>query len=104
MARRARGAAKGFPTWLNLIRGISSEGFGRIKYYTKVRELLDTDRSVAAYFAAETQELPAFYKQRVQRDLGPLWNYLPEGALYHDAAAYLNKQTSQLEARLTVRR
>ncbi|HSL72631.1 MAG TPA: radical SAM protein [Longimicrobiales bacterium] len=104
MARRARATPPGFATWLNLVRGISSEGFGRIKFYTKVRELLDTDRSVAAYFAGETQELPAFYAQRMQHDLGPLWDFLPPGAMYHDHTAYLAKQATQPEIRIAVRR
>jgi hypothetical protein len=100
MARRALGTPPGFPTWLNLVRGTSSEGFGRLKYYRKVRQLLDTDRSVAAYFAGDTQELPQFYAQRVQHDLGPLWNFLPAGALHHDATAYLAKNTTQLNVQL----
>src|SRR5690606_15759194 len=50
MARRARGAAPGFATWLNLVRGVSSEGFGRIRYYTEIRRRLDTDRSMRAFF------------------------------------------------------
>jgi hypothetical protein len=104
MARRARATPPGFATWLNLVRGVSSEGFGRIEYYTKVRQLLDSDRSVAAYFAGDTQELPAFYMQRVQRDLGPLWKFLPQGALYHDANAYLAKQAAQPEVKVALRR
>lgn len=104
MARRARGTPPGFATWLNLIRGVSSEGFGRIEYYTKVRQLLDSDRSVAAYFAGDTQELPSFYMQRIQRDLGPLWKFLPPGALYHDANAYLAKQSEQPDVKVVLRR
>ncbi len=104
MARRARGAPPGFSTWLNVIRGVSSEGFGRIKYYSKVRDLLKTDRGVQAYFAGETKELPPFYMQRVQRDLGALWNFLPPGALYHDENAYLHKESTLPEVKLTPRR
>ncbi|HEX6559280.1 MAG TPA: radical SAM protein [Longimicrobiales bacterium] len=92
MTRRARGAPAGFGTWLNLVRGLSSEGAGRLKYYRRIRELLANDRSVAAFFAGDTTELPSFYVNRVKNDLGALWDFLPAGALHHDAHSYLNKQ------------
>ena len=36
--------------------------------------------------------MPAFYTERMRRDLGPLWESLPAGALEHDANAYLKAQ------------
>jgi hypothetical protein len=95
IARRARGTAAGFATWVNVIRAVSSEGFGRIKYYRTVRRLLDTDPEVRRFFDGETSEIPSFYENRVRRDLGPLWEHLPEGALYHDPNAYLTKVTAR---------
>jgi hypothetical protein len=89
MSRRARGTQWGFPTWVNLVRGISSEGFGRIRYHSMIRRMLDTDRSMRAFFEGETTTVPQFYIDRVQRELGPLWEFLPEGALFHDQNAYL---------------
>ncbi len=96
--RRARGTQRGFSVWMNLIRAISSEGFGRIKYYRTVRRLLDTDRSFRRFFEGETTTVPEFYVQRVKRDLGPLWRHLPEGALWHDPIAYLRKTEVQAGA------
>ena len=77
---------------MNVLRAVSSEGFGRAKYYTKVRELLDSDRQFRAYFEGETTELPTFFSDRVRNDLGPLWEWLPEGALEHDPNAYLRSE------------
>ena len=77
------------PRWLNLVRAVSSEGFGRIKYYNNVRRLLETDLQFQSYFEQETTELPKFYEDQVKKDLGPLWNWLPAGALHHDPNAYL---------------
>jgi hypothetical protein len=74
---------------MNVVRAVSSEGFGRVRHYTAVRRLLDTDRSVRAYFEGESTDLPSFFVDRIRRDLGPLWEYLPEGALWHDPLAYL---------------
>ena len=39
--------------------------------------------------------LPQFYKNIVRQDLGPLMEWLPEGALYHDPNAYLKSERSQ---------
>jgi hypothetical protein len=87
-------AIKGFiPRWMNLLRAVSSsEGFGRIKFYAEVRRRLCNDPQFRRYFEQETTELPQFYRDRVRRSLGPLWEWLPEGALYHDPNAYLNSQ------------
>lgn len=85
------------PRWMNVLRAISSEGFGRIKYHTRLRQLLETDRHLRSYFERETTELPQFYVDRMRNDLGPLWEWLPKGALHHDSHAYLkSEQESQL--------
>ena len=77
------------PRWMNVVRAISSEGFGRIRYYTDVRRQLQTDRQFRRYFEQETTELPQFYREQIRRDLGFLWDLLPTGAMYHDPNAYL---------------
>ena len=80
------------PKWMNFVRAISSEGFGRIKYYTEIRRRLDEDPQFRPYFEQETTKLPDFYIERIKTDLGPFWNWLPEGALYHDPNAYLKAE------------
>jgi len=83
-------ATKGMiPRWMNVVRAVSSEGFGRIKYHTAVRRQLDDDRQFRRYFEQETTELPKFYMDQARKDLGPLWDWLPEGAMFHDPNAYL---------------
>jgi len=77
---------------MNVVRALSSEGNGRIKYFTKIREMLSADVSFRAYFEGETNQLPEFFRSRIQRDLGPLWDHLPRGALKHDHYAYLRSQ------------
>jgi hypothetical protein len=86
---------------MNVVRAMSSEGWGRIAYHTTIRRLLDTDRSVRDYLEGETDVLPAFYQERIRRELGPLYEYLPDGALYHDQNAYLDS-SSQAPVELTV--
>ena len=75
------------------MRAVSSEGFGRIRYHETIRGLLDTDRSVRSFMDGETDRLPQFYTDRIKRELGPAYDYLPEGALMHDPNAYLHATT-----------
>jgi hypothetical protein len=83
------------PRWLNVVRAMSSEGYGRIRYYSEIRRRLDSDRRLRAYFEQDTMEIPQFYIDRVREDLGSMWDWLPEGALYHDPNAYLAAESSQ---------
>jgi len=77
---------------MNVVRALSTEGSGRIKYHSAVREKLDSDPTFSRYFEGASDELPQFYVDRVRNDLGSLWDELPEGALYHDPHAYLKAQ------------
>jgi len=83
------------PRWMNVVRAVSSEGFGRIKYHTELRRRLDADPQIRRYFDQETTEIPEFYVEQVRRDLGPLWQWLPAGALSHDHHAYLKTEDQQ---------
>jgi len=94
--RRFAATREAIPRWLNVVRAISSEGHGRIRYYTEVRRRLDTDRQFRRFFEQETTEIPQFFVQRVRRDLGPFWEWLPEGTLHYDPNAYLASQEEQL--------
>ena len=76
------------------MRAVSTEGFGRLKFYKEIRKRLDTDRQFLLYFEQETTELPQFYVDLVRKDLGSLWAWLPEGALHHDPNAYLKFEAS----------
>jgi hypothetical protein len=97
--RRFRATAGVSSKWMNLLRAVSSEGFGRLKYHRAIRRRLDTDPQFRPYFEQETARLPAFYTQLMRRDLGALWRWLPEGALDHDPNAYLAAERDRLRAR-----
>ena len=90
--RRWAGVKNGTAKWMNVMRAISSEGYGRIKFFRKVREQLINDRAFRAYFEGETTELPEFYLNKIKKDLGVWYQWLPDEALEHDANAYLHKQ------------
>ena len=81
--------------WMNFMRAISSEGYGRIKFFKEVRKNLKEDAGFRSYFEGETNELPQFYTDKIKKDLGIWWQWLPKQAMYHDPYAYLNKSTGK---------
>ena len=89
MGRRFRANGDSITRWMNVVRGVSSEGFGRLNHFRRLRRRLDTDAEVRAFFDRETDTVPAFYTDMVQKELGSLRNWLPAGALEHDPNAYL---------------
>jgi hypothetical protein len=95
IARRIPATPTAIPKWMNVVRAMSSEGWGRIDYHTKIRRLLDTDPSVRAYMEGETTVLPEFYLNRIRKELGPMYEHLPAGAVYHDPNAYLATVTEE---------
>ncbi len=94
IARRAQATAGWIPKWMNVVRAISSEGWGRIKYHSDMLARLETDKSLRAFFERETEAVPQFYVDRVRNDLGAFWDHLPDGALEHEQNAYLHKVQS----------
>jgi hypothetical protein len=76
-------------TAMNLVRAISSEGSGRLRYHREIRRRLNSDLQMHMYFEQETAELPEFYVSQVRKDLGPFWEWLPKGSLHHNPNAYL---------------
>jgi len=52
---------------------------------------MDTDRQVRNYLEQETDVIPDFYRNTVNRSLGAFAEYLPTGAMAHDQNAYSKK-------------
>ena len=94
IARRASATSGWRPKLLNTVRAASSERIERLRYHRTIRGLLDTDRSVEAFMGGETGENPAFYAERIRRELGPLYQHLPPGAMMHDPNAFLHATTA----------
>jgi len=90
--RRLLANAETIPRWLNVVRGLSSERFGRIKYFTEVKRQLDTNWSFRRFFEQETTEIPKFFVEKIRKDLGEFWDWLPDGAIHHNPNAYLLSQ------------
>jgi hypothetical protein len=90
-------ATKAFiPRWMNVVRAVSEEGFGRVAYNKEIFKHLNSDVKFRQYFEQETTELPQFYLNIIRKELGPLWEWLPEGAVYHNQNAYLNLRAERI--------
>jgi hypothetical protein len=89
IGRRFAATRTAIPKWINVLRAVSSEGFGRIKYHTMMRNKLDTDRPLRAFWEGESRVLPEFYRARIEHELGPFYQYLPDDGHLHDQNAYL---------------
>lgn len=77
------------PRIMNLLRGASSEGWGRTRYFREVRRRLDTDTSFRGFFEQENSVVPSFFTDRLNASLGPLRALVPESSFEYDAYAYL---------------
>lgn len=101
---RRLGATHAFiPRWLNVVRAVSSEGYGRINHYSEVHRRLQDDPQFGPYFEQGTTVLPRFYVDLVRKDLGAMWRWLPQGALHHDPNAYLKSKTEDVPESVEVR-
>jgi hypothetical protein len=96
IVRRFLANGESIPKWLNVVRGLSSENFGRVAYYTEVRQRLESDRPFRQFFEQESVEIPQYFIDTIRRDLGQFWEWLPEGAIRHDPNAYLSSTEETL--------
>jgi hypothetical protein len=95
MARRFAHNRGAVPKWVNVLRGLSSERWGRVAHHAHIRHLLGTASDVARFHDGATDGVPRYYIDRIRRDLGPLWSALPEGGVTHDQNAYSRKDADR---------
>lgn len=79
-----------FPKAMNVLRGISGEGWVKIKYYKNFLNMLENDRPFRDFFEQKTTEIPTYFTDKIRRTLGPLAEWYPEEAMVHDPYAYRN--------------
>jgi hypothetical protein len=100
VARRFRATREWIPKMMNLVRAVSTEGRGRLRFFREIRRRLDSDREFAPYFAQNSETLPGFYTNLIREDLGSLWGWVPEGGLEHDPNAYLKSEKAEAAAEM----
>ena len=83
ISRRLRATGPGAVGLEQLFRAIFAERRNRLRYHRHMRAWLE-EPPVRAFFEGETRDLPARFAATIRSHLGPLWDWLPEGALTHD--------------------
>ena len=73
----------------NLVRGATT---GRPKYQAGMAAMLRGDPVMRAFFNGETRTIPPFFEARIRKDLGRLWDALPDGALDYDPNAFAGSE------------
>lgn len=101
IGRRFTANRTALPSFLNVLRAVTSERGVRVGHHESVRAQFRHDAQVRGYFDGESTTLPRAYAERVRHDLGALWAHLPDGALFHDQNAYLQSQSSVARAPTT---
>jgi hypothetical protein len=91
IVRRFRANSMLLARSLNVVRAVSSEGFGRIRYDQTIRKLLDRDPAMRPFLEGRSTRIPDFFLEQIKQDLGPWWQWLPMDALQHDAEADLGR-------------
>src|SRR5439155_8384726 len=73
IVRRFRATRATIPRWMNVVRAVSSEGFGRIRYHSEVRRRLDTDPAAAGLFRPRHDPAPGVLRESgAPRSRGPM--------------------------------
>jgi hypothetical protein len=87
--RRFMANGETIPRWLNVVRGLSSERYGRVAYFAEIRRRLESDQPFRRFFEQETLDIPPYFTQKIRRDLGRFWEWLPKGAIRHDPNTFM---------------
>lgn len=85
VANRFRATGGVLPRSFAVLRSVSNN---KPDYYDRMATALEDGGSLRAFFDGDAAAPPAFFSERIKKDLGPLWAELPEGALAHDHLAY----------------
>jgi hypothetical protein len=67
---RFRATPAAIPRFMNLVRAVSSEGFGRIRYHQQIRKRLDSDPQFLHYFEQTPPSFPRSMLTRCEKTWG----------------------------------
>jgi hypothetical protein len=99
IVRRFIANGETIPRWLNVVRGFSSERFGRVKYFSDVGRRLVAVQEFSDFFEQKTTDIPQYFVEKIRRDLGEFWDWLPKRAIRHDPNAYLLSHQNAFSSR-----
>jgi hypothetical protein len=97
ITRRLAAGGGVMPRVINLFRAFSTEGRRRMGQLAQIQRHL-ADPGTAAFMRAERTDPPPALLAEIRRDLGPMWDDLPEGGCVHDPYAFVKDSLVPLGA------
>ena len=79
-------AARLFTLFLSLSEG----GSGKIRHVASILKNFRTKKDFRSFMNKETDQIPAYMIEQVRKDLGPIWEWLPDKTLSQCAKMLLN--------------
>jgi hypothetical protein len=72
------------PKWITLLLSLTIGGQGKIRYLSSLIDNLNKDPDFQSFVRKESIHVPGFMIEIVKRDLGTLWQWLPDKSLSYD--------------------
>jgi hypothetical protein len=82
--RRFKANHMAIPRWITLLLSLTIGGSGKIKYLSAILEKLRREQDFQSFVKKETSRVPAFMIEKVKKDLGPMWYWLPDKSLSYN--------------------
>ena len=67
--------------WFTLFLSLSEGGFGKIRHASSILKNLRMKQDFRSFMNKETDQVPAFMIGQIRKDLGTLWEWLPDKTL-----------------------
>jgi hypothetical protein len=70
--------------WITLLLSLTIGGAGKIKYLSEMLKNLRREPDFQSFVKKEINYVPAFMIENVRKDLGQMWNWLPNKTLTYN--------------------
>jgi hypothetical protein len=90
MYRRFNANKMAAPRWITLLLSLTIGGAGKIRSLSSILKNLKEEPEFQSFVRKETNRIPQFMIDTVRKDLGPLWEWLPNKYLTYNSAVLSN--------------
>ncbi|MBS3770955.1 MAG: radical SAM protein, partial [Bacteroidales bacterium] len=70
--------------WITLFMSLTVGGTGKIRFLSDMVKHIRKDQDFQAFLNKESPQVPQFMREKVKKDLGPLWYWLPDKSLSYN--------------------
>ena len=79
--------------WFTLFLSLSEGGSGKMRNARTILKNLRTKPDFRSFMNRETDKIPAFMIEQVKKDLGPIWEWLPDKTLSQNPNVLLESES-----------